>query len=204
MHTYVAGVDGWDAVGGGEAHGGFEFFVEDFEHLADALLTAGAEGVDHCPAEEDAGGAEGAGAEDVDAGADAGIEQQFDIIADRLFDCGEEADAAAGAVELAAAVVGDDQGFDAHALGNFGVFGVHDAFEYDWAAPLLLDPFDVLPVKSRVDFFGSPDYEAGEVVDAFSMADDVTKGAVRAARHAPGPPGFAEDVEQVFEVGAQG
>ena len=200
----VAGVDGWGAVGGGEAHGGFEFFLEDFEHLADALLAAGAEGVDHCPAKEDAGGAEGAGAEDVDAGADAGIEQQLDIIAYCLFDCGEEADAAAGAVELAAAVVGDDQGFDAHALGNFGVFGVHDAFEYDGAAPLLLDPFDVLPIESRVDFFGSPDYEAGEVIDAFSMADDVAEGAVRAARHGPGPPGFAEDVDEVFEVGAQG
>ena len=73
-------------MGGGEAHGGFEFFLEDFEHLADALLAAGAEGVDHCPAKEDAGGAEGAGAEDVDAGADAGIEQQLDIIADCLFD----------------------------------------------------------------------------------------------------------------------
>ena len=44
----VGGGDGLDAVGGGEAHGGFEFFVEDFEHLADALLAAGAEGVDHC------------------------------------------------------------------------------------------------------------------------------------------------------------
>ena len=46
-------------MGGGEAHGGFEFFLEDFEHLADALLAAGAEG---------------AGAEDVDASADAGIQ----------------------------------------------------------------------------------------------------------------------------------
>ncbi|MNL89594.1 hypothetical protein D3C87_2200120 [compost metagenome] len=49
------------------------------------------------------------------------------------------------AVELAAAVVGNDDGVGAGFGRHAGVFGIKNALDDELAAPELLDPFHILP-----------------------------------------------------------
>jgi hypothetical protein len=106
-------------------------------------------------------------------------------------------DAALCAVELAAAVVADDQRVGAGLHRQLRVLDVLDALQDQLAAPALLDPLHVAPVELRVELLGRPLREAAHVAHALDVADDVAELAPLRAQHAQAPARLGGHVDQV-------
>lgn len=106
---------------------------------------------DHGPART-----EGDGLEHVLPGTDAAVEPDLDALAHRLDDRRQRADGRGRAVQLASAMVADDQRIGAGVGGQPRILGIENALEYQLAAPAPLDPFDVAPVQPRVELAGGP------------------------------------------------
>ncbi|EKD59847.1 MAG: hypothetical protein ACD_54C01099G0001 [uncultured bacterium] len=94
-------------------------------------------------------------------------------------------------------MVGHDHRISANVGGHAGVVGVEDAFQDQFAAPLVADAFDLVPIQQRVELLVRPFGQIGQIGDAFDVADDVAEGAARRAQHAQRPGGFGSDVDQV-------
>ena len=92
-----------------------------------ARLAAAGQAPEERAADEDGAGAEGQRDEDVGAAADAAVHEDLDPVADRLDDLGQHVERGRDAVELAAAVVGDDDAGGAVLGGEPRVLGGVDA-----------------------------------------------------------------------------
>ena len=99
-----------------ERHREVELGGEVVDDPADARFAAGGEAVDARAAEAEVVRAQREGFHGVGAGADAAVEADFELSADGVDDGGERGDGGNTAVDLAAAVVGDDQSL--HAAGE--------------------------------------------------------------------------------------
>ena len=121
------------------------------EHAGDPCLSAGAEAIEHRPADEGALGAIGKRLEHVLAGADAAIEEDFGAVADDVDDLGQHADGGRRAVELAAAMIGHDHRIGTVIDGSDGIIGIEHALDDHRTAEALLDPFHVGPVQGRIE-----------------------------------------------------
>src|SRR5699024_4659664 len=108
-------VDGGDLE---EFHGAYDLFGEDLDGSVHAWAAAGHEAVEVGAADEGEVGAQGDGGDDVGAVHDAGVEDDLDVVADFAGDLGQQVEGDGGAVELAAAVVGQHDGIDAQ-VGEF-------------------------------------------------------------------------------------
>src|SRR5580658_5793969 len=104
-----AAVDLPDAFDAGQRHGDVEFVADDLDGAGDTRLPAGAEAVNVGPAAQAGLRAERERAEKILPGADAAIEHDLDIGPERVGDPRQHGDRRRRAVELAAAVIGDDQ-----------------------------------------------------------------------------------------------
>ena len=145
VFTDEALVDGAEFGLAREAHGELEFGGEHPEYALDSGLAEGGEAPERWAADEDGFGAEGEGFQDVAAAADAAIHQDGDLAGDGFDYVGEGVEGADDAVELAAAVVGDDDAGGTALDGDFSVFGGDDAFENDGEFAGATDPVDVVP-----------------------------------------------------------
>ena len=85
-----------------------ELLAQQLEHLARPLLPAGRETPERHPAGEHGPRAEGERRGDVGAAPDAAVEQHLEPVADRVDDGRQRLERRHRAVELAAAVVRDD------------------------------------------------------------------------------------------------
>src|SRR3569833_1002573 len=170
-----------------QRHGGVGLLADDFEGTNDTDITAGTEAEGHDAPDEGALGAEREGLEQILAGADAAIHQHFGLVADGIDDLGQDANGGGRAIELAAAVVGHDNGIGAVVDGELGVILVEDALDDHRAAEALLDPGDVLPVEREVELRSGPFCQRGEVHRVGNVAGDVAEGAAIGAEHAQGP-----------------
>ena len=126
------------------------------ERAGHARLAAGAEPIGHRAADEGALGAERQRLEHVLAGADAAIHEDLGLVADRIDDLGQHPDGRWRAVELAAAVVGDDDRVGAVVDRELRILRVEDALDHHRPAEPLLDPGDVLPVERQVELRRRP------------------------------------------------
>ena len=102
-------VDVADVAHAAERHGDVELLAENLDRLGDAGFAAGAEAVDVGAADHAGARAERERAQHVLPGADAAVEHDLDLDAHRLDDLRQRRDRRRRAVELAAAVIGDDQ-----------------------------------------------------------------------------------------------
>ena len=101
------------------------------------------------PADQHRARAERQRLDDVDAAAEAAVDQHRRCAADRLDDARQRADRGDCAVELAPAVIGDDDSVGA-ALQRFArIVRMQKALDHQRAAPLPAQPFDVAPADRR-------------------------------------------------------
>src|SRR5271155_1095134 len=102
-------VDVSDAGDAGQRHRHVEFAADDLNRARDTGLPAGAEAVDVSAAAHAGARAERQRAQNVLSGADAAVEHDLDVAAERIDDRRQHGDRGRRAVELAAAVVGYDE-----------------------------------------------------------------------------------------------
>ena len=98
-----------------EGHRQVELGEDHLQHRLDARLSAERQAPDVGAAEADGVGAEGERLEHVGAAADAAVEEDRQLVADRLGDRRQGVERGDRAVDLAAAVVGDDDAVDPRA-----------------------------------------------------------------------------------------
>lgn len=104
-----------------------QFLGEQLDDAADAALAGGRQAVGGEAADDHGRRAEGECEEDVGAGADAAVEQDRDAAGDLRRDLGQHVEAGRGRVDLAAAVVGDEDRRRAGADGRLRRLGGEDA-----------------------------------------------------------------------------
>ena len=143
----------------GEAEGEVELGEEVLDHLANARLARDREAVDVGAADEHGVGAERDRLEDVGAGADPRVEEDRHPAVDGGGDAGERVEGGDGAVDLAAAVVGDHDPVDALVDGAARVVGVEDPLQQDRQPRALAQERQVLPGQGR------PAVDADELLD---------------------------------------
>ena len=108
---------------------------EDLDHAVHALAPAGHEPVEVGAAHEPELGAQGDGGHDVGAVHDAGVHHDRGVLADLTDHLGQEAEGDGGAVELAPAVVGQQDAVDAEVDEALGVLDGLHALDDDLAGP---------------------------------------------------------------------
>ncbi len=123
------------------------------ERQCHALLAHGAEAIEERPADIGAARTERHGFQHILTGADAAIQMHLDAVGDSIDDPRQHADRGGGAIELAAAVVGHDDGVGPGIDGLFRILDIEDALDDQRAAPLFLDPGDILPRQLRIELF---------------------------------------------------
>ena len=120
------------------------------QHRFDAGLAAEGQAPDVGAAEADRVGAEGERLEDVGAGADAAVEEDRELLGDRGGDRRQGVERGDRAVDLAAAVVGDDDAVDAAPRCLAGVVDVLDPLDEDRQRGPLAQPGEVDPAQPGV------------------------------------------------------
>jgi len=130
--------------------------VDDFQRFANACFAQGAQAVNKGAADVDAARTQGTGLEHVLPAAHTAVHVNFNVLAHGFNNAGQGADAAFSAIELAAAVVGDDQRVGSCVDGVACIFRVLDSLEDQFTSPKLLDPFHIVPVQRRVKLLGGP------------------------------------------------
>ena len=186
-------VDGGDAE---ERHAAAGFVAEDAEGVIDAGFTGSGEAVEVGAADHAGVCAEGKRFDDVCAAADAAVEDDFGPAADGVDDGGQGVDRGGCLVELAAAVVGDDDGADAHVDGADGVVGVEDPFDGEGAVPGFDHPFEVGPGDCGVELVVDVVAEGDDVVAVgHAAADDVGEGGFGICEVTQPPVGVEGGVE---------
>jgi len=177
-----------------EGHGQIQFIGDDLQDAADACFAQGAQAVQIGAADHGAAGAQRKSLEDVLARADTAIQPDFDVVADGVDDGRQGLDTAGRAVELAAAVIGHDQGVGATGYGQACIGRFHDALKYQLAAPARLDPRYVVPVEGGVELAGRPLPQILHVGGTFGMTDDVSEVAASGPQHTQAPARLAQHV----------
>lgn len=122
-----------------------EAAAQDVQDVLDAGLPVRRQTPQIGAADQDGAGAKGECLGHVAAPADAAVEQDLDLRADRVGYRGEYPDGGGGGVEVVAAVVGDGQRGHPGVDGPLGVVDAGDSLEQEGPAPLLAEPRHVLP-----------------------------------------------------------
>ncbi len=141
----VGAVEGLKGRAAEEAEGAVDAFAEDLEGMGDAGFASGAEAVGVGSTDEDGASAEADGFDDVRAAADAAIEEDFGLASDGCDDFRQDAKSRRDGVELAAAVIGNDNCGGAAIDGATGVVAGDDAFGDDGTGPKFAQPFEIFP-----------------------------------------------------------
>ena len=131
--------------------------AQDLEHVGDAGLAVGGQAPEVGAADHHRAGAERERLDDVAAAADAAVEQDLDLAADRVGDRGQRADRGRACrrgccrrgwrPRSRSAPIADRAA---------GVVGVHDALDQERPAPLLAQPGEVRPSSAAAVLIHSP------------------------------------------------
>src|SRR6516162_6573214 len=139
-----------------ESHGRIEFLAYDVERQRDALAAKRLHAVQKCAANEYRTRAEGDCLENILARANAAVQEDLHAVADGPGDRRQCGDRRQRAVELTSAVIGDDHRVGANMQGAFGVLGIENTLQDQFAAPAVPDPLDVVPIELRIELLGDP------------------------------------------------
>jgi hypothetical protein len=107
-------------------------------------------------------GAERQRLDHIEPAAHATVHEDFEPVTDGIGDAGQGGDAGGDAVQLPAAVVGDDDAVDTSSHGLARILDVEDALQHDPARPVLAHPGQVLPGDARVELAVHPGLELGQ------------------------------------------
>ncbi len=123
---------------------------EDVDRARDAHLPAGGEAVGVGAADEDGPGAEAERLDDVAAAADAAVDEDFGAVADRVEHLRQHAQRRGDAVQLPAAMVGDDDAVGSGVERLARVVRGVDALDEHRPVPGVADPAEVGPRHHRL------------------------------------------------------
>ena len=151
-----AGVEVLDLGRANQAHVHLHLVLEQLHGAVDAVEAVRRHGVQEGAADADALGAEAERLEDVGAATDATVNVNLDLVlqaelAEDGHGLGENLDGGAGELELATAMVGEDDTLHANLDGLEHVLNALDALEDDGHLGDALEPGDVLPAEGGVD-----------------------------------------------------
>ena len=127
-----------------------DLVLEELEHVARALLAAGGEPPERGPPDQHGLRAERERLDHVGSPADAAVEEDLGAPGRRLHDLGQRVEGRGDPVELAPAVVGDDDPRAAVLAGEQRVLGGEDALDQERERALLAQPLEVAPGEARV------------------------------------------------------
>ena len=105
--------DGGNGSGAAQAHGTVEFAAIDVEHMLDPGLACNGKTPQMRPCHQAGGGAKRQRFENIGAAPDPAIDQNRNAAVDRFDDARKRADARGRAVELPAAMIGNDDAVNA-------------------------------------------------------------------------------------------
>ena len=106
------------------------------EHMGDRFLAPRRQGISPCAAEQDAIGAEREHPYHVQAGANAAIDQDRQPAGDHVRNRRQRASGREGSVQLAPAMVGDDDSVRPRFGGQTRILGIQNALDHDRARPV--------------------------------------------------------------------
>src|SRR6202166_2623999 len=130
-----------------QAHRAHDLILEELEHAHDTGLAAGGEPVALHATEPDEVGTYCFRLDDIAAAIEAAVNDDLGTAGDRLDDFRQHIGRAAAMIELAAAVIGDEDEIHAMIEAKLGVFGGGNAFDGEGYLELRLDALDGLPIE---------------------------------------------------------
>jgi hypothetical protein len=130
-------------------------------YVAHALLAGDGETPDIETSQQHGASAEGQSLDGVGAVANATVEEDGHFLLDCGGDGGERVECGDGSVDLAASVVGDDDGVDAVVEGQAGVVGVQDSFQQNGQTSLPAEPGEIAPGEGGVREQSCPEANGG-------------------------------------------
>src|SRR5256885_894579 len=169
-HGDVGRIEGLEGGAAEEAEGAVDAFAEDLEGTGGAGFAGSAETVSVSAADEHGAGTEAKGFDDVRAAADSAVEQDFRLASDGGDDFRKHAKRRGDSVELAAAVIRNDDGGGANVDGAAGVVGGENALCDDRAGPEFAEPAKIFPGDDGATERGA---NIDERHGAFAGNDDV-------------------------------
>ena len=125
--------------------------MNDLQRLRDAGLAHGTQRIQHGAADIDAFGAQRHRFEHVLPTANAAVHVHLNLMAHGINNSGQRLDGGRCAVELAAAMVGHDDGVGAGVDRQLRVFSVLDTLQDELASPAVSNPLDVRPAERRIE-----------------------------------------------------
>src|ERR1700704_1987854 len=197
-------VDIPDAFPPAERQGHVELPAENLDRPGDAGLAAGAEAIDVGAADHAGARAEREGAQYVLPRADAAVEHHLDLRAHGVDDLRQRRDRRRRAVELPAAVIGDDKSRGPGLGRGPGVLDVEDALEDELARPDAAHPLDVLPAQCWIELAGGPMRKRVHVLHALHVAGEIAEGLAFAPEDRERPGRLGRDVDDVRELDLRG
>src|SRR5579883_3584145 len=189
-----------DAVDAGKRHGDVELVLEDFDRAGHSDLAAGPEAIQIRAADHAGTGAERERPRDVLTGANAAVEHDLDVGADRIDDPRQHRDRGDRTIELTPAVVGDDERGSSGLGGAAGVLDVEQSLDDQLAGPQLADPFDILPGERRIELAGDPLRQRADALHAAHPSGEVAEGLALAGEDADRPSGPLRDIDHIGEL----
>src|SRR5579863_8565891 len=111
-------VEGGDGGAAEKAEGAFDVGAKDLDGVGDAGLAGGGHAVSISAADEDGALSEAEGFDDIAAATNAAVEEDFGLMADGGDNFRERAECGGDGVELAATVIGNDDGRSAEINGT--------------------------------------------------------------------------------------
>jgi hypothetical protein len=197
----VGGVEGGGGGAAEEDEGALNVGAEDIEGAGDAGLASGGQSIGVGATDEDGFGAEAEGFDDVGTATNATIHEDFDAAVDGGNNFGQSAERGGDAVELAASVIGDDEGGGAFVHGAAGIVSGEHTFDDDGAGPDFAEPAKILPSDDRGGESGG---DVDERHGTFARLDNILKRRRAAIEEKSGEPsGMREDLRNVRNFGEE-
>src|SRR5690606_10991110 len=128
-----------------QAHGALGFPAQGFEHPGDTLLATAGKAVQVGAAHHASAGPHGHRLDDLAAAANTTVDDDFNAITHRVGNLRHHIDGGRGAIQLAATVVGDDDGGGADIRCAHTVLHRQHALDGEWLAPVPDEFFGPLP-----------------------------------------------------------
>jgi hypothetical protein len=180
-----------------QPQGRLEFSAQDRQHVGRSLRPARGEPVQRCAAEQHRLGAERHRLGDVAAAAHPAVDEDGELAARRVDDRGQALERARCALELAAAVVADDDAVGAVRHCGARVGRVEDALDDERPVPVPAHPGQVGPGERHVHLPAHRRGVAAEVgreAGAPREVDELRRAAL--AQHAQAPARMGDDVAE--------
>ena len=140
----------------GESHRNIHFFIQNFQRAGDTFFAVSTQAIEEGAADHGAACAQCPGFQNILAATDTAVEPHFDIAAHSAHHIGQGFNGGRRTIELAAAVVGNNQRIGAAFYRQFSIFRLHNAFDNQLAAPQIFDAGHIVPAQARVELLGGP------------------------------------------------